>query len=56
MIGISAPQGCGKSSLVEEMRRMLEKDGHPCAVLSIDDFYLSGAEQVGEGDPVYSTL
>lgn len=47
VVGISAPQGCGKSTLVEEMRRMLVKAKHPCSVLSIDDFYLTGSEQVG---------
>lgn len=46
VIGISAPQGCGKSTLVSEMQRMLEKAGHSCVVVSIDDFYLTGAEQV----------
>ena len=46
VVGISAPQGCGKSTLVGEMRRMLERAGHSCAVASIDDFYLTGEEQV----------
>lgn len=46
VVGISAPQGCGKTTLVEEMRRMLEKAGHRCTVLSIDDFYLTGRQQV----------
>lgn len=46
VVGISAPQGCGKSTLVSEMQRMLEKAGHSCVVVSIDDFYLTGAEQV----------
>ncbi|CAM9888540.1 unnamed protein product [Pylaiella littoralis] len=45
VVGISAPQGCGKTTLVSEMQRMLEKAGHSCAVVSIDDFYLTGAEQ-----------
>lgn len=46
VVGVNAPQGCGKTTLVEEMQRMLEKAGHPCSVLSIDDFYLTRAEQV----------
>lgn len=46
VVGISAPQGCGKSTLVSEMKRMLEKAGYSCVVVSIDDFYLTGAEQV----------
>lgn len=46
VLGVSAPQGCGKTTLVEEMKRMLDAAGYPCAVLSIDDFYLTRAEQV----------
>ena len=46
VVGISAPQGCGKTTLVSEMKRMLEKAGYSCVVVSIDDFYLTGAEQV----------
>lgn len=46
VVGISAPQGCGKTTIVAEMQRMLEKAGHSCVVVSIDDFYLTGAEQV----------
>eukprot|EP00903_Cladosiphon_okamuranus_P014807 g13713.t1 len=45
VVGISAPQGCGKTTLVSEMKRMLENDGYSCVVVSIDDFYLTGAEQ-----------
>lgn len=46
VVGISAPQGCGKTTLVSEMKRMLENVGYSCVVVSIDDFYLTGAEQV----------
>ena len=46
VVGMSAPQGCGKTTLVSEMQRMLENAGYSCAVVSIDDFYLTGAEQV----------
>ncbi|CAN0601380.1 unnamed protein product, partial [Ectocarpus sp. 12 AP-2014] len=45
VVGINAPQGCGKTTIVSEMQRMLEKAGHQCVVMSIDDFYLTGAEQ-----------
>ncbi|CAM9976787.1 unnamed protein product, partial [Scytosiphon promiscuus] len=45
VVGISAPQGCGKTTLVSEMQRMLEKAGYRSVVVSIDDFYLTGAEQ-----------
>ena len=56
MVGISAPQGCGKSTLVAEMRRMLEKAGHSCAMASIDDFYLTGTEQVSSLVVTYGYL
>eukprot|EP00752_Nemacystus_decipiens_P014822 g13195.t1 len=45
VVGISAPQGCGKTTLVSEMKRILERAGYSCVVVSIDDFYLTGAEQ-----------
>ncbi|CAN0238694.1 unnamed protein product, partial [Discosporangium mesarthrocarpum] len=45
VIGVSAPQGCGKTTLVEQLRRLLESRGASCAVLSIDDFYLTGEQQ-----------
>lgn len=56
VVGISAPQGCGKSTLVEEIRRMLVKAKHPCSVLSIDDFYLTGSEQVGIAKNAYPAV
>ncbi|CAN0404230.1 unnamed protein product, partial [Ectocarpus sp. 8 AP-2014] len=45
VVGINAPQGCGKTTIVSEMQRMLENAGHHCVVMSIDDFYLTGTEQ-----------
>lgn len=44
-IGISAPQGCGKTTLVTELEKLLEHDGLPCAAVSIDDFYLTHCDQ-----------
>lgn len=44
-IGISAPQGCGKTTLVTALTKMFAADDLGCAHVSIDDFYLSGAEQ-----------
>lgn len=40
-VGISAPQGCGKSTLVEQLQALLISNGHNAATASIDDFYLS---------------
>ena len=44
-IGISAPQGCGKTTLTEYMKLMFESAGWSCLTISIDDFYLTHAEQ-----------
>ena len=44
-LGISAPQGCGKTTLVGALERLLESKGLKCVVASMDDFYLTGAEQ-----------
>lgn len=44
-IGISAPQGCGKTTLVTELEKLLEHEGLLCAAVSIDDFYLTNADQ-----------
>eukprot|EP00386_Alphamonas_edax_P014595 GDKI01044782.1.p1 GENE.GDKI01044782.1~~GDKI01044782.1.p1 ORF type:complete len:449 (-),score=79.74 GDKI01044782.1:104-1450(-) len=45
VVGISAPQGCGKTTLVEAMEFLFKLDNMRPAVVSIDDFYLTGAEQ-----------
>jgi len=44
-VGLSAPQGCGKTTLVDLMIERFADDGLTCVAVSIDDFYLSGAEQ-----------
>ena len=44
-IGLSAPQGCGKTTLTNALVERFAADGLTCAVASIDDFYLPGAEQ-----------
>ena len=44
-IGVSAPQGCGKTTLTEFMRALFTADGKNCLSVSIDDFYLRGDEQ-----------
>jgi len=44
-LGISAPQGCGKTTLVGALERLLEWRGYRCVGASMDDFYLTGAEQ-----------
>ncbi|GBG59596.1 Glycerate 3-kinase (GlyK) [Chara braunii] len=41
LIGMSAPQGCGKSTLVESLETLFEYVGSRAAVISVDDFYLT---------------
>lgn len=45
VLGISAPQGCGKTTLVTQLAQLLRAEGVGCASVSLDDFYLTGAEQ-----------
>ena len=45
VVGLSAPQGCGKTTLVTQLTKLLESDGVRAASVSIDDVYLTGAEQ-----------
>ena len=40
-IGISAPQGVGKTTLTEFMRALFAAEGKSCLSVSIDDFYLT---------------
>jgi hypothetical protein len=44
-VGISAPQGCGKTTLVGQLTELLCAEGHAAASVSLDDFYLTGAQQ-----------
>lgn len=46
VIGIQAPQGCGKTTLVEELQKLFEYTGRRAATVSVDDFYLSYPSQV----------
>lgn len=45
VIGINAPQGAGKTTLVNSFRDLFKRDGLSSVVLSIDDFYLTRGEQ-----------
>ena len=44
-IGLSAPQGCGKTTLVDALLELFEADGLVPAAVSFDDFYLEGKQQ-----------
>lgn len=45
IIGVNGPQGCGKTTLTKALCEMFEKKGKRCLSISIDDFYLTRAEQ-----------
>ncbi|XP_021724312.1 D-glycerate 3-kinase, chloroplastic-like, partial [Chenopodium quinoa] len=44
-IGFSAPQGCGKTTLVFALYYLFQITGRKTATISIDDFYLTAEEQ-----------
>lgn len=46
VLGLQAPQGAGKTTLVTHLLRRLEERGVRAAGVSIDDFYLTRAEQL----------
>uniref|UniRef100_A0A7N0TRU5 D-glycerate 3-kinase, chloroplastic n=1 Tax=Kalanchoe fedtschenkoi TaxID=63787 RepID=A0A7N0TRU5_KALFE len=45
VIGFSAPQGCGKTTLVFALANLFEVTGRKTATISIDDFYLTAEDQ-----------
>ena len=45
VIGLSAPQGCGKTTIVTQLQRLLSATNVAATSFSIDDVYLTGAEQ-----------
>jgi len=49
-IGLSAPQGCGKTTLVDALVGRFAADGLVCTAASIDDFYLPRADQQALAD------
>ncbi|KAG2492776.1 hypothetical protein HYH03_008940 [Edaphochlamys debaryana] len=53
VLGISAPQGCGKTTIVEQLEALCNWLGVAAASVSIDDFYLTRADQaaLAEANP-----
>ncbi|KAJ8756036.1 hypothetical protein K2173_024583 [Erythroxylum novogranatense] len=45
VVGFSAPQGCGKTTLVFALDYLFKVTGRKSATLSIDDFYLTAEDQ-----------
>ncbi|KAJ9190109.1 hypothetical protein P3X46_001340 [Hevea brasiliensis] len=58
VIGFSAPQGCGKTTLVFALDYLFKKTGRKSATLSIDDFYLTaeGQAKLREANPANALL
>lgn len=57
VVGIQAPQGCGKTTLVAELETLLASVGLRAASVSVDDFYLTfeGQQRLAsefEGNPL----
>ncbi|RDX62151.1 D-glycerate 3-kinase, chloroplastic, partial [Mucuna pruriens] len=53
VIGFSAPQGCGKTTLVFALDYLFQEIGRKSATISIDDFYLTaeGQNKLREANP-----
>eukprot|EP01031_Cornospumella_fuschlensis_P038602 gene38602-46929_t len=45
LVGLSAPQGCGKTTMTQMMQDMFAHIGVRCTTMSLDDFYLTAQEQ-----------
>jgi D-glycerate 3-kinase len=46
ILGLSAPQGAGKTTIMTQVCGALSKEGLNAASISIDDFYLTRSEQI----------
>lgn len=44
LLGMSAPQGCGKTTLTGCLEYLFQTESKCCVVMSIDDFYFTGPE------------
>lgn len=45
VLGMSAPQGSGKTTLCEQLQALLKRRGYQGIDVSLDDFYLTFADQ-----------
>lgn len=58
VLGVSAPQGCGKSTLCEQLVELFEHIGCTAASVSVDDFYLTyeGQTALANNNPTNALL
>ncbi|KAL2651747.1 hypothetical protein R1flu_019875 [Riccia fluitans] len=58
VVGISAPQGCGKTTIVESLDYLFNATGRPAAAMSVDDVYLTaeGQDKLAAANPGNSLL
>lgn len=56
LVGISGPQGAGKSTAAAIVRRLLQAEGLRAASLSIDDIYLTRAERKVLAETIHPLL
>lgn len=56
VLGICGAQGSGKSTVAEALASRLEREGLTCAVLSLDDLYLTRAERARLAREVHPLL
>jgi D-glycerate 3-kinase len=56
VLGIAGAQGSGKSTLARGLRARMERRGVACALLSIDDLYLTRAERAALARDVHPLL
>jgi D-glycerate 3-kinase len=56
VLGIAGAQGSGKSTVAQGLQARMERQGVPCALLSIDDLYLTRAERQALARDVHPLL
>lgn len=56
LVGLSGPQGSGKTTTAARLREALRARGLTCAVLSLDDFYLTRGERAQLAATVHHLL
>lgn len=56
LVGLAGPQGSGKTTTAKRLKSRLDAQGLPCAICSLDDFYLTVAERNALSETVHPLL